>query len=473
MSIEHLLGPDEFFQRFQGRFFGKHRALVVEDNDPRKLGRVKVYCPSVYGEDPSPWAWPNFPFGGSFEYGLVFVPPKESFVWLEFEEGLPEHPIYTGGFYSETFVGRPSDGSPIEENQAYQDIPNPAPAHIQGQPDGSDLDGSMKGKTGIPASNFQGKYPNVGGLFTRSGHFLEFDDTKGNERIQMYHKSGAHYEFLPDGSLNVISPKKLRTYAKSRVDTTDGPKTEVHNDSGAISYKKTLTLNIGGTYTVDIGGDHNCSVGGDDNYNVSGSAAWGISGALDWQTLGDGKMIFGGGLQIGAQGNLNISSMGFGTIQFSNAQNVANPAASSLKILGLGGQVSMYSADPTTALSQIGWQAQALASGTLSPVRLPGGDGPFLKLGRVTAPFAKTQAEKAVVGETLLDYLTFLHDTLNALIVDYAAHVNAANGPSPSAIAFGTANVPAMVTARASYLSPLPPASNQAILSDIVYITKQ
>ena len=49
-------------------FGGILRGIVVDNNDPKKLGRLKVRIPSAYGEQPVdnlPWAWPCFSYGGS------------------------------------------------------------------------------------------------------------------------------------------------------------------------------------------------------------------------------------------------------------------------------------------------------------------------------------------------------------------------------------------------------------------------
>ena len=52
-----------------------------------------------------------------------------------------------------------------------------------------------------PASKYKAKYPYNNTMTTRSGHILEFDDTPGSERVQVYHKSGSYLEILPDGTI--------------------------------------------------------------------------------------------------------------------------------------------------------------------------------------------------------------------------------------------------------------------------------
>lgn len=80
------------------RFYGKYRGLVIENIDPLQIGRVLVQCPDVLGETPSSWAMPCVPSAG-VQSGCFVVPPIGSQVWVEFEQGDPDYPIWTGGFW--------------------------------------------------------------------------------------------------------------------------------------------------------------------------------------------------------------------------------------------------------------------------------------------------------------------------------------------------------------------------------------
>jgi uncharacterized protein involved in type VI secretion and phage assembly len=83
------------------RFYGKYRGLVIENIDPEQIGRIMVQVPDVLGETPSSWAMPCVPAAG-IEAGCFIVPPIGSQVWVEFEQGDPDYPIWTGGFWSTT-----------------------------------------------------------------------------------------------------------------------------------------------------------------------------------------------------------------------------------------------------------------------------------------------------------------------------------------------------------------------------------
>jgi len=80
------------------RFYGKYRGVVIENIDPEQIGRVMVQVPDVLGEIPSSWAMPCVPVAG-IQAGIFVVPPIASQVWVEFEQGDPDYPIWSGGFW--------------------------------------------------------------------------------------------------------------------------------------------------------------------------------------------------------------------------------------------------------------------------------------------------------------------------------------------------------------------------------------
>jgi hypothetical protein len=80
------------------RYYGKYRGTVVENIDPEQIGRVLVMVPDVLGITPSSWAMPCVAAAG-IQSGMFIVPPIGSGVWVEFEQGDPDYPIWTGGFW--------------------------------------------------------------------------------------------------------------------------------------------------------------------------------------------------------------------------------------------------------------------------------------------------------------------------------------------------------------------------------------
>ena len=81
------------------RFYGKYRAVVTDALDPLGICRIRARVPSVYGDTDSPWALPCLPFA-DMKIAVENIPSVGSLVWIEFENGDLELPIWTGFFYS-------------------------------------------------------------------------------------------------------------------------------------------------------------------------------------------------------------------------------------------------------------------------------------------------------------------------------------------------------------------------------------
>ncbi|MEM8657797.1 MAG: phage baseplate assembly protein V [Pseudomonadota bacterium] len=99
------------------KYFGKYRGTVVNNVDPMQLGRIQVSVPDVTGLVPSTWANPCLPVAG-LGMGIFAVPMPGSGVYVEFEQGDPDYPVWVG-----CFVGSLAD-KPVLANTA----PPPTPA---------------------------------------------------------------------------------------------------------------------------------------------------------------------------------------------------------------------------------------------------------------------------------------------------------------------------------------------------------
>ena len=80
------------------KFYGKFRGTVVNNVDPEQRGRIQVMVADVSGFALSSWAMASFPVGG-LQMGIFCVPMIGSGVWIEFEQGDLDYPVWTGIFY--------------------------------------------------------------------------------------------------------------------------------------------------------------------------------------------------------------------------------------------------------------------------------------------------------------------------------------------------------------------------------------
>jgi hypothetical protein len=87
-------------ERVEGRYFGKYRGQVSDNNDPDNLGRVKAKVPRLLGDEETGWALPAFIYGGTSEQGLFAVPDIGAGVWIEFEGGDLSYPIWSGTWFT-------------------------------------------------------------------------------------------------------------------------------------------------------------------------------------------------------------------------------------------------------------------------------------------------------------------------------------------------------------------------------------
>lgn len=74
-------------------YFGLYRGVVVNSTDPMQLGRLQVEVYAVSGQTPI-WAMPCVPYGTNLQNGAL--PPYGTNVWIEYEQGDANHPVWVG-----------------------------------------------------------------------------------------------------------------------------------------------------------------------------------------------------------------------------------------------------------------------------------------------------------------------------------------------------------------------------------------
>lgn len=179
--------------------FGKFRATVVDNQDPKKRGRLRLRIPSVLADQTSDWALPCLPYGGFDQQGMFFVPDVEAQVWVEFEEGDISRPIWVGTFWQQE-SDTPKDAAKEE--------------------------------------------PTTRMIRTSSGHILQFDDEQGEEQFRLYHPADAEMIVDKNGSISLTDP----TGAVLKMDAESSEIT-VEDANGNV-----MTMNSSGTKVVDSNG---------------------------------------------------------------------------------------------------------------------------------------------------------------------------------------------------------------------------
>lgn len=77
------------------KFYGKYRGIIINNLDPLQQGRIQAIVPNVEDMIPTSWAIPCFPITGN-GHSIFKVPPIGTGIWIEFEEGNPDKPIWVG-----------------------------------------------------------------------------------------------------------------------------------------------------------------------------------------------------------------------------------------------------------------------------------------------------------------------------------------------------------------------------------------
>ena len=80
------------------QFYGKYRGVVTDNKDPMQTGRIRARVPDVTGDDETGWAMPCFPAAGQ-GMGIFALPKNGAGVWIEFEHGNPDYPIWSGAWF--------------------------------------------------------------------------------------------------------------------------------------------------------------------------------------------------------------------------------------------------------------------------------------------------------------------------------------------------------------------------------------
>jgi hypothetical protein len=146
------------------KYYGKYRATVFNNIDPEQRGRIQAIVPDVSGLVPTSWAMPCVPIAGK-QSGVYVVPQIGSGVWIEFEQGDPDYPIWTGCFWgiatevpTLALAGNPVSPSIVlqtglQNSIVISDLPGPTGGIMLKSPTGASI---IVNDTGIYIQNGKG-----------------------------------------------------------------------------------------------------------------------------------------------------------------------------------------------------------------------------------------------------------------------------------------------------------------------------
>jgi hypothetical protein len=211
-------GGDARVERLENLYYGKYRGIVTHNADPEQLGRLRLLVPSLFGgtfdkakgkasndDLVTDWATPCAIAGGFENLGVLFIPEVGAEVWVEFEEGNLDCPIWVGTFWT-----KPGGKS---------ELPKP-----------NKKDGSEESAVQDP--------PTRKIIKTAKGHSIQFEDKDGDELVTIVHRVDKNDK----KKLNVI------TLDASGITLTDftGNKIEMTDGAFTITSKVDFTLDASG-----------------------------------------------------------------------------------------------------------------------------------------------------------------------------------------------------------------------------------
>ena len=173
--------------------------LVLDNQDPEGLGRVRINLPGLSEDESGHWARVATPMAGGGR-GMFFLPETNDEVLVAFEQGDITRPYVLGALWN--------------------------------------------GEDKPPESNSDGQN-NVRLIKSRSGHSVRFDDTAGTERIEVVDKSGENSVTI-DTQSNSISIKSAQDVV------IEAPQGKISLRAKTVELKSTAETNVDAQTTVNL-----------------------------------------------------------------------------------------------------------------------------------------------------------------------------------------------------------------------------
>lgn len=229
---------------------------VVDNKDPLRMGRVRVKIQGVHPESADveslPWAdvVGGTEFGQVGGIGISSVLHNGTDVWVMFqgtnENEDKDHPVVIGTCHKK-----------VENIEGFED-PNkefPPKESIGKSSYNSSLDGD--------------EYTKATNIHTESGHDIIISDIKGNERIEIKHKSGTHIWLKEDGSVLIDSVKRIDIHAKDDIAVNSDTNISIQAPNGNCNISA-KGVNIDGADTTKVTGSTTEIKGGNGDAIING-----------------------------------------------------------------------------------------------------------------------------------------------------------------------------------------------------------
>ena len=204
---QHLVDLLSTHNQDSGKITGVVVGIVVNNQDPDKMGRVKVKFPWLSNDDESWWARVATMMAGPSR-GSWFLPEVDDEVLIAFEHGDVRFPYVVGALWN--------------------------------------------GKDAPPGNNDDGKN-NIREIKSRSGHILRLDDTDGSEKVEVIDKSG--------NSITIESSNNQITVKATGKIKIEGNGIEITSQSD-VQIQANSTMNIKANATMSINANANMTIKG-------------------------------------------------------------------------------------------------------------------------------------------------------------------------------------------------------------------
>jgi uncharacterized protein involved in type VI secretion and phage assembly len=176
--------------------------IVADLDDPEALGRVRVKFPHL-NDELSDWSRLAAPLGGK-ETGWFLRPNVNDEVLVLWEQGDARRSYVVGSLWSKVDPPPPDDGKKVDNNWRF--------------------------------------------FRSRSGHVLKFDDTSGQERIEIV-GTGEQHKLVID-----VSGSKIEISCSSGDIAISAPAGKLSLDANQVEIKATSTMSVEAGATLTLKG---------------------------------------------------------------------------------------------------------------------------------------------------------------------------------------------------------------------------